>query len=80
MLLLKLGPERDQVSFAKVDEEIHATWNEDAPMGGTRDEHGEIGRRVVFEIVRDTCEGAPELVTDWYAVSKLPDIAGRREW
>ena len=80
MLLLRLGPEQDDVSFAKVESEIHATWNVDAPMSRTRDEHAEIGRRVVFDIVRETCEISPELVTDWYAVSKLPDVPGRREW
>jgi hypothetical protein len=35
----------------------------------TRDERIEIGRRAVLDVVRDVCDAAPELKSDWFAVS-----------
>lgn len=64
-----LGPSRDGVSFAKVGAHITARTGEDAPVSMTRDERAEIGRRAVLNAVRAACEGAPELNSDWYAVS-----------
>jgi len=29
-----------------------------------------VGRWAVFGLVRDVCEAAPELETDWFAVSQ----------
>jgi hypothetical protein len=69
LLLRRLGANRDEVSFAKVGPEIRATTGEDAPVSMTRDERAEIGRRAVLNVVRDVCDGAPELQSDWFAVS-----------
>ena len=38
----------------------------------TRDERIEIGRRAVLDVVRETCDGSPELKSDWFAVSPEP--------
>jgi hypothetical protein len=69
LLLQRLGARRAEVSFAKVGDEIMATWGNDAPVSMTQDERLEIGRRAVFDIVRDACERAPELRLEWFAVS-----------
>jgi hypothetical protein len=69
LLCARLGARRDGVSFAKVGGQIRAATQEDAPVSMTRDERLEIGRRAVLELVRDACDGAPELKSDWFAVS-----------
>jgi hypothetical protein len=69
LLCARLGAGRDGVSFTKVGGEIRAMTQEDAPVSMTRDERLEIGRRAVLELVRDVCDGAPELKSDWFAVS-----------
>jgi hypothetical protein len=69
LLLQRLGPSRDRVSFAKVGAEIWVTLEADTPVSMTHDERADIGRRAVLEVVRDVCDGAPELRSDWYAVS-----------
>ncbi len=69
LLWQRLGPRRDEVSFAKDGTEITARTGEDAPVSMTRDERIEIGRRAVLTVVRDVCEGAPELKSDWFAIS-----------
>lgn len=71
-LSARVGPRRDGVSFAKVGHEIRAMTSEDAPVSMTRDERIEIGRRAVLDLVREVCEGAPELKSDWFAVSPEP--------
>jgi len=68
LLAEQLGARRDDVSFARVGSEIVATWGEDVPSSMERDERAEIGRGVVFEIVRDVCERTPGLRLDWFAV------------
>ena len=68
LLAEQLGARRDDVSFARVGSEIVATWGEDVPSSMERDERAEIGRGVIFEIVRDVCERTPELRLDWFAV------------
>ncbi len=67
-LLARLGPHRDGASFVKVGAEIWATVDADAPVSMTHDERVDIGRRAVLEIVREVCEGAPGLDSDWFAV------------
>lgn len=57
------------MSFAKVGLGISATWEEDAPVSMESDERREIGRRAVLDIVIDVCGRAPELNSDWFAVS-----------
>jgi hypothetical protein len=69
LLWERLGPQREEVSFAKVGPEIRATTGEDAPVSMTSDERAEIGRRAVLDIVRDVCDGTPELRSDWFAIS-----------
>jgi hypothetical protein len=69
LLWARLGVRREEVSFARMGAEIMATTGEDAPVSMTRDERAEIGRRAVLDVVRDVCDGAPELRSDWFAVS-----------
>jgi len=69
LLWLRLGASRDEVSFTKVGAEITASTGEDAPVSMTSDERVDIGRRAILEILRDVCELAPELKSDWFAVS-----------
>jgi hypothetical protein len=69
LLCARLGARRDGVSFVKVGEEIRAVTQEDAPVSMTRDDRLEIGRRTVLDLVRDACDGAPGLKSDWFAVS-----------
>jgi hypothetical protein len=68
LLLARLGPHRDGASFAKVGAEIWATVEADAPVSMTHDERADIGRRAVLNIMREACEGAPGLNSDWFAV------------
>jgi hypothetical protein len=68
MLWERLGARREDTSFAKDDAEIRATWGSDPPSSIDRHEREEVGRAVILEIVRDVCEQAPELKSDWYAV------------
>lgn len=69
LLWQQLGSDRDEVSFSKVGAEITAMTGEDAPVSMTRDERSEIGRRAILDLVREVCDEAPELRSDWFAVS-----------
>jgi hypothetical protein len=69
LLAQKLGARREGVSFVKVGAEIWATVDGDAPVSMTQDERAEIGRRAVLDVVRELCEGAPDLNSDWFAIS-----------
>jgi hypothetical protein len=69
LLWRRLDASRDETSFTKVGAEIRATWGEDAPVSMERDERDELGSRAVLDIVIDVCERAPELNSDWFAVS-----------
>ena len=69
LLWQRLDASRDETSFAKVGAEIRATWGEDAPASMERDEREELGRRAILDIMIDVCERAPELNSDWFAVS-----------
>jgi hypothetical protein len=71
LLWQRLEGERYEVRFAKVGAEIRATWRADAPITMERDEREEIGRRVVLDILLGVCASAPELKSDWFAVSPL---------
>jgi hypothetical protein len=68
LLWTRLGPSRDDASFAKVGAEIKASLEDDAPVAMTSDERVDIGRRAILAIVLDVCEGAPELKSDWFAI------------
>jgi hypothetical protein len=69
LLWPRLGVRRDGVSFAKVGREIRAMTEQDAPVSMTSDERLEIGRLAVLAVVREACDGAPGLESDWFAVS-----------
>jgi hypothetical protein len=64
----RLGSRREEASFAKRGAEIRATWGNDAPSSIDRYEREEVGRAAILEIVRDVCEQAPGLSSDWFAV------------
>jgi hypothetical protein len=68
LLWQRLGPEREEISFAHSGQEIEADTGED-PVSMTRDERSEIGRGRVLEVLREVCEESPELDSDWFAVS-----------
>jgi hypothetical protein len=68
LLWQRLGASREEVSFTRVGAEIRATTDEDAPVSMTRDERADIGRRAVLAVLREVCEAAPELSSDWFAV------------
>lgn len=59
---------RGDVRFARVDAQIRATWEEDAPISMERDEREEVGRRAVLGIVCDVCALPLEIKSDWFAV------------
>lgn len=69
LLWQRLDATGDETSFAKVGTEIVANWRKDASVSMERDERAELGRRAVLDVVIDVCERAPELDSDWYAVS-----------
>jgi hypothetical protein len=69
LLWQRLGPRREEISFAKVGAEITARMGEDAPVSMTRDERDEVGRRAVLDVIQEVCEGASDIKSDWYAVS-----------
>ena len=68
-LASRLGPRREEVAFSKVGNEIWAVLESEPPVSMTQDERADIGRRAVLEVVRDVCDAAPELESDWFAVS-----------
>jgi hypothetical protein len=68
MLWERLDARREEVSFVKGGEDITATWGTDAPSSIDRDEREEAARIAIVEILRDVCEPAPELSSDWFAV------------
>jgi hypothetical protein len=69
LLTTRIGTHREDVYFARVGGEIRANLDRDEPVAMTHDERTDIGRRAVLEIVEEVCERAPELKTDWFAVS-----------
>jgi hypothetical protein len=69
LLWQRLGADCDEVSFAKVGDEIRATATKDQPASMEWNERAVISRRVVLDIVRGVCERAAELEWDWFAVS-----------
>ena len=65
----QLGASCEGVRFSKAGGEITATWQEDTPFPRTEDELAERGRLAVWEVVATTCERAPGLKPEWFAVS-----------
>jgi len=70
-LLLKHLEAHGGARFVKVGAEIRVTLKGDMRISMERDERDEIGRSAVLDIVREVCEGTPELKSDWFAVSVL---------
>ena len=66
-----LRPSGDVVSFSNAGQEITATWRESG-SSRTEEELTAIGRLEVLDVVLATCERAPELRVDWFAVSAVP--------
>lgn len=71
LLWQRLSASEDKARFARCGAEIRATWSEDEPIWVERDEREGIGRHAVLNIVYDVCASAPELHSDWFAVSPL---------
>ncbi len=71
LLWQRLDVQHEDARFARVGAEIRVTWG-DSPVSMERDERDEIGRRAVLDIVFEVCDRAPELESDWFAVSPLP--------
>jgi len=69
LLARRLGAQLGDTSFAVRGAEISATWQGGRQGTSARENLTEIGRWAVFELVRDVCEDAPELNTEWFAVS-----------
>jgi hypothetical protein len=69
LLWQRLGANHEGIRFTRVGSALIATVGEDAPVSMTRDERADIGRRAILEVVLDTCERAPDLKSDWFAVS-----------
>ena len=64
-----LGTSRDDVRFSRPGLAIIATWMSEAPVTMERDERKEVGRTMVWDVVRDVCDGAAGLRSNWFAVS-----------
>jgi hypothetical protein len=64
-----LSSRRAEASFVRGRADIRAKWGLDAPVAMESDEREELGRAAILDIVRATCEQAPGLKSDWYAVS-----------
>jgi hypothetical protein len=71
LLLRRLGAQRDDVSFAMVGPAIMATSGEHDGDSRTRGDRVEVGRLAIVDLICDACERAPELESDWFAVSYL---------
>ncbi len=70
--LFELLPTRGgEISFSQARDGITATWGEDIGVSRTEDELAAIGRLEVLDVIYATCEGAPALRADWFAVSAL---------
>jgi hypothetical protein len=69
LLLQQLGARQQEFSFSQGRAEIRARWHVDLPVSMERDEHERLGRTTLLEIVLDACRRAPDLNTDWFAVS-----------
>jgi len=70
-LFERLRASGDVVSFSKTTDGITATWREAGGISRTEEELAAIGRLEVLDAVYATCEDAPELSADWFAVSFL---------
>jgi hypothetical protein len=71
LLLRRLGAQAHEISFAMVGAEITATSPESHGDSTTRETRVEVERQAIVDLIRDVCERAPELESDWFAVSYM---------
>lgn len=71
LLLRRLGARRGELTFAMDGDAITAISEAREAEASTRDERGEAERRAIVDLLVDVCKGAPELESDWFAVSYL---------
>jgi hypothetical protein len=71
LLLRRLGAQRDEASFAMTGREITAHWEDGDPPASTRETRMEVERRAIVDLISEACERAPELESDWFAVSLM---------
>ena len=71
LLLRRLGAQADEVSFAMVGDEIRATSGEADGDSTTREMRVAVEREAILDLICDVCERAPELESNWFAVSYL---------
>lgn len=71
LLLRRLGARRGEITFTMSRAEIWASCGEEHTRAEAREEKAEAARWEIFELVREVCEGAPELNVEWFAVSPV---------
>jgi hypothetical protein len=71
LLLRRLGARRDELTFAMDGGAIMAISEEHEGDSSTREERIEMERRAIVDLLVDVCDDAPELESDWFAVSYL---------
>jgi len=71
LLLRRLGAQADEISFAMVGTEITATSPASHGDSTTREIRVGVERQAIVDLIRDVCERAPELESDWFAVRYL---------
>ena len=71
LLLRRLGAQAGEVSFAMVGDEIRATSEEVDGDSTTTETRVAVEREAILDLIRDVCERAPELESNWFAVSYL---------
>jgi hypothetical protein len=71
LLLRRLGAQQDEASFAMSGREITAQWGDGDAVALARDTRVEVERRAIVDLISAACERAPELESDWFAVSHM---------
>ncbi|HWG09186.1 MAG TPA: hypothetical protein VN672_09285 [Solirubrobacteraceae bacterium] len=71
LLLRRLGPRRDEVSFALVGAELRATTDDGEGYSWSREERVDVARRAIFDMLVEVCADAPELEAEWFAVGRF---------
>jgi hypothetical protein len=69
LLLRRLGARRDELTFAMDGDAITAISEEHEGDSSTREERVDTERRAIVDLLVDVCDDAPELESDWFAVS-----------
>jgi hypothetical protein len=69
LLLRRLGARRDELTFAMDGDAITATSEEHEGESSTREERVDTERRAIVDLLVRVCDDAPELESDWFAVS-----------